>query len=229
VSKNGCAVFTLGEKLRRNFSPPILRYVLVRKYFEAVTLGAFSLRDAVKNKRFVSLLGETKWSRLLLHFLIITIALNFPVIFVIARLPPYELFTRLYGDSFTQMLPEAGLNFLMANEMLNESDINEFNLLMMENGYGRNIMLPLLGMASGLVLILQTAFYTLAAFFLGLSRMNGVVLSFRERLGLLLFSSTLPVLLAALFGLYLPTVHIIVFYFAVILLGFYRSGLCQKD
>jgi hypothetical protein len=201
----------------------------MKKYFEAVTLGAFSLRDTAKNDRFVSLLRELKRPWLLLHFFIITVALNFPVMLIIARLPPYELFMRLYGDNFTQMLPEVGLDFLTTNEMMDQTVIDAFNMLMIENGYGRTVMLPLLGMASGIVLILQIAVYALAAFCLRLSRMNAESLTFTERMGLLLFSSTLPVALAALFGLYLPTVHIIVFYFAVILLGFYRSNVILRD
>ena len=206
----------------------------MRTYFEAVTLGAFSLRDAAKNSRLIALIRGMSWPWVLLHFCIITIALGFPVNLIIARLPPYELFTRLYGDNFTQMLPEAGFDFLMTSEtlldqtlpdqmLIDQTNIDEFNMALIENGYGRNIILPLLGMAAGIMLILQIAFYALAAFCLRLSRMNAEPLTFRERIALLLFSSTLPVLLAALFGFYLPTVHIIVFYFAVIVLGFYRS------
>jgi hypothetical protein len=56
--------------------------------------------------------------------------------------------------------------------------------------------------------------------------MNRSALSFRERLGLFAFSSTLPVLLSALFGLWLPTVHMVVFYFAVIIIGFYINNQC---
>jgi hypothetical protein len=157
-----------------------------------------------------------KWPWVLLHFLIVTLALNFPVMVLIVRLPPYEHFMRLYGGT----LPEIAINFMRTNEI---TDPNEFNILMIESGYGKDIMLPLLGLVSGVVLVLQAAFYVLAAFFLRLSRLNAGDMSFRERLGLLLFSSTLPVCLAALFGLWLPTVHIIVFYFAVILLGFHRN------
>jgi hypothetical protein len=193
----------------------------MKKYFEAVTLGAFSLRDIAKTGRLMSLIREMKRPWILLHFLIVTLALNFPVMFVIARLPPYELFMRIYGGT----LPEAAISFMDANAI---TDNDVFNMLMIENGYGRNIMLPMLGMASGIVLILQIAFYALAAFCLRLSRMNAEQLTFRERLALLLFSSTLPVFLAALFGLWLPTVHIIVFYFAVILLGFYRSNMTLR-
>ncbi|GHU99320.1 hypothetical protein FACS189483_08440 [Spirochaetia bacterium] len=207
----------------------------MRAYFEAVTLGAFSLRDAAKNGRFITLIREMKWPWVLLHFCIITIALGFPVTLIIARLPPNELFTRLYGENFLAANPDGAAAFNLENsgvEPLNSfpdiATVADFNTLMLQNGYGRNVLLPLLGMASGIVLILQIAFYALAAFFIRLSRINTEPLTFRERLALLLFSSTLPVLLAALFGLYLPTVHIIVFYFAVILLGFYRSKVTSQ-
>jgi hypothetical protein len=55
--------------------------------------------------------------------------------------------------------------------------------------------------------------------------MDSDPLPFRERLALLLFTSTLPCLAAAVFGLFLPAVHIIVCYLAVILLTFPRSRL----
>jgi hypothetical protein len=54
--------------------------------------------------------------------------------------------------------------------------------------------------------------------------MNAAPLSFHDRLGLAIFSSTLPVLAATLFGLFLPTVHIIVFYFIVMFYTFQRSN-----
>jgi hypothetical protein len=182
----------------------------MKKYFQAVTLGAFSIRDTAKAERLISLIRGMGLPLLVLHFLFITAVLNFPVIFAIVRLPPHDLFTRILPEAVT----------------IDQTNIDDFNMLMLESGYGRKIMLPILGMASGLVVILQGAFYLTAAFFLRLSRMVSAPMPLRERLGLLLFSSTLPVLLAALFGLYLPTVHIIVFYLAVILIGFQRSKLC---
>jgi hypothetical protein len=96
------------------------------------------------------------------------------------------------------------------------------------NAYGREILLPILAMAFALVLLLQAVFYVLAALGLGLQRLSLSYLSFKERLGLLLFSSTGAVFLAALFGLWLPTVHIIIFYLAVIAIGFRRSSLCPN-
>jgi maltodextrin utilization protein YvdJ len=97
---------------------------------------------------------------------------------------------------------------------------------MFRTGYGRNVLLPVLGMLSGLVLVIQTVFFLCAAFFLGLSRMNSSPLSFHDRFGLAVFSSTLPALASSLFGLFLPTVHVIVFYFIVIFIIFQRSALC---
>jgi hypothetical protein len=58
--------------------------------------------------------------------------------------------------------------------------------------------------------------------------MVSVALPFGERVAFLLFLSTLPAGLSLLFGLFLPTVHLIVFYFAVILIGFYRNGVAVK-
>jgi hypothetical protein len=125
------------------------------------------------------------------------------------------------------MIPEAARNFIPDNAagMVSGSEaVNSFNLFMFQNNYGTSIMLPILGAAFGVILILQVVFYLLAVFCMGLQRMTHQYLKFRDRMGLLLFSSTLPVFLAALLGFWLPTVHIIVFYFAVILTGFYRSG-----
>jgi hypothetical protein len=195
-----------------------------RDYFEAVTLGAFgnlfsspglAPKDTARAERFIFLLKGMKGSRLVLHFLLISLALNFPVMFAVARLPPYELYSRLFGDSLAELMSAS-------------ASVEDFNLLMYQNAYGRRILLPILGMAFALVLILQAAFYALAALCLGLQRMTLSFLAFKDRLGLLLFSSTLAVLFAVLFGLWLPTVHILVFYLAVIIIGFRRSALCPN-
>jgi hypothetical protein len=198
--------------------------VLTRGYFEAVTLGAFSFRDKAKTTRLLSLLGGMGSSLVLLHLLVVSLALNFPVMFAISRLSPYELYSRLYGEDLPGLLPEE-LRLLWDREDAEgrENLIRRFNLLMFQNGWGRRVMLPLLGLALFLVLILQAVFYLAAVFFLGLNRMNSAPLSFRSRLGLFAFSSTLPALVSALFGLWLPTVHLLVFYFAVIFIGFQRS------
>jgi hypothetical protein len=228
----------------------------MRNYLEAVSVGAFgflgaerslradrslraerslrakgsqSAEKADKAGRFIGMVSALPGAWLWLHFFIITIALNFPVMFIIARLTPYELFTRLYGVDFVSMLPEAARGFIQeisgsAGIAAGSEAVNGFNMFMFQNRYGTAIMLPVISAAFGVILILQGAFYLLAAFCMGLQRMTHQYLKFRDRLGLLLFSSTLPVFLAALFGFWLPTVHIIVFYFAVILIGFYRSG-----
>jgi hypothetical protein len=186
---------------------------LWKDYFEAVTLGCFgNLLPAAREKpeRFMELIRGMKF-RLLLHFLLLSVTLNFPVMFAVSRLNPYALYSRLYGDSF--VIP---------------GSVEDFNLLMYQNAYGRRIVLPILVMGFALVLIIQLVFYVLAALCLGLQRLSLSYLSFKERLGLLLFSSTGAAGLAALFGLWLPTVHIIVFYLAVIAIGFRRSKLCQN-
>jgi hypothetical protein len=199
----------------------------MKNYFEAVTLGAFSLRDAAKTARFLRLVQALPFWARLFQFVVIAVALNFPVMLVIARLPPYELFTRLYGGTLPPLPPEAMAVFDNAEEV-NIEVINDFNFYMLENGYGRRILLPLLGMAAALVVILQLAFYLFAAVCMGLQRMVSIALPFWDRIAFLLFLSTLPAGLSLLFGLFLPTVHLIVFYFAVILIGFYRNGVAVK-
>jgi hypothetical protein len=208
-------------------SEPLSRSSRWRDYFEAVTLGAFgnlffppgiASGDAAgdgRAERFIFLLKGMKFSRLALHFILISLALNFPVMFAAARLSPYELYSRLYSDSLAAL-------------MSGEVSVEDFNLLMYQSAYGKNILLPVLIAAFVLVLILQTAFYVLAALCMGLQRMTLSPLAFKDRLGLLLFSSTLAVIPAVLFGLYLPTVHILVFYLAVIVIGFRRSALCPN-
>jgi hypothetical protein len=199
----------------------------MKKYLEAVTLGAFGFRGAEKAGRLVVMISGLPASWLWLHFFIISAALNFPVMAAIAGLSPFEFFTRLYGANFVSMLPEAARSFIPENAAVIDAGseaVNSFNLFMLQNNYGTIILLPVLAAAFGVILILQAAFYLLAAFCMGLQRMTRQYLKFRDRLGLLLFSSTLPVFAAALFGFWLPTVHIIVFYFTVILIGFYRSG-----
>jgi hypothetical protein len=187
---------------------------LWKDYFEAVTLGCFgNLLPAAREKpeRFIELLRGMKSFCLVFHFVLLSIALNFPVMFAVSRLKPYALYSRIYGGGL--VLP---------------GSIEDFNILMYQNAYGRKIVLPILVIAFVLVLILQLVFYVLAALCLRLQRLSFSYLSFRERLGLLLFSSTGAAGFAALLGLWLPTVHIIVFYLAVIILGFRRSSLCPN-
>jgi hypothetical protein len=193
-----------------------------KDYFEAVTLGSFGKffpKTGESAERFVALVRGMKASRLALHFFLVSLALNFPVMFAVARLKPYALYSRLYGDGFAPLL---------RGNIGSIGNIEDFNTLMYQNAYGREILLPILGMALGLVLILQAVFYVLAALGLGLQRLSLSYLSFRERLGLLLFSSTGAAFLAAIFGLLLPTVHIVVFYLAVIAISFRRSSLCPN-
>lgn len=187
-----------------------------KDYFEAVTLGCFGEffpKTGESAERFAALVRGTKTSRLVLHFFLVSLALNFPVMFALSRLKPHALYARLYGDSLAALM---------------QGSIEDFNILMYQNAYGRKILLPVLGTAFVLVLILQAVFYVLAALGLGLQRLSLSYLSFRERLGLLLFSSTGAAFLTALFGLWLPTVHIVVFYLAVIAIGFRRSKLCPN-
>jgi hypothetical protein len=201
----------------------------MKKYFEAVTLGAFINRDEKREDSFLLLIREMNTARIVLHFMLLAVALNFPVMLAIVRLEPFELYSRLYGANFTAMLPDELGTFLLDEngDVINRGDsdagdtvIDEFNLLMLQNEFGKKVVLPLTGMAFVLVLVLQIGFYFFAALCLGLQRMVTTKLSFRDRMGFLIFSSTLPASLAVLFGLWMPTVHLLVFYFAVILMSF---------
>jgi len=193
-------------------------------YLRAVTLGAFTWRNEERIALLLDHIRRTGGRWLVLHFLLLLICLNFPVTFAIAKLSPFELFNRLYGEDFLLTTPWIDGALL---ESQARGDVAEFfNMFMLENHYGRNVLLPLLGIAFILILVIQAVFYLSASFFLRISRMNLAPLSFQDRMGLVLYSSTLPVLLSSLFGLFLPTVHIIVCYFAIILFVFQRSSLC---
>jgi len=188
-------------------------------YLRAVTLGAFTWKNEGRIAMFFEHINRVGTAWLLLHFLLLTFCLNFPVTLIMARLSPFELYSRLYGENAVEEI--------MGSPTV-EISAEEFNLRMMENGYGRNILLPMLGICFVFTMIIQAVFYLCAVFFLGLSRMNTVPLSLHDRLGLSVFSSTMPVLSAAMFGLVLPTVHIIVFYLIVIFFIFQRNNLCRN-
>ena len=196
-------------------------------YFKAVTLGAFTWRNEDRIALLMDHIRKMGAGWLLLHFLILTLCLNFPVMYQIARLDPFEFYSRLYsGNTASDALvttSDASLPDPRSSE-----EIDAFNSEMSDNNYGRAVLLPMLAFSFGLTVIIQIVFYLCAIFFLGLSRMNVSPLSFKERTGLCLFSSTLPVLIAALFGLFLPTVHIIIYYFIIIFFIFQRSKLCPN-
>ena len=200
----------------------------MNNYFKTVTLGAFTWKNEERIALLMEQIRKTGTAWLLLHFLLITCCLNFPVILSIARLAPFEFYSRLYGDNFSHALPESARSVFMEGAMPDNEAVENFNMLMLESGYSRDVLLPFLGMAFGLIVIIQVMFYLCTSFFLKLSRMNLTPLSFHDRIGLALFSSTLPVPAAALFGLYLPTVHIIIFYFMVMFFVFQRSKLYKR-
>ena len=205
-------------------------------YFRVVTLGAFTWKNEARIGQLFDCIRNMGGKWLVLHFLLLTVCLNFPVTLAIARLSPFELYSRLYGEQLVSALPEnLGSIFTenLSDGVINLEDtpaavINEFNAIMLESGYGAVVLMPILVMAFGLTLIIQAVFYLCAVSFLRISRMYVTPLSFRSRIGLALFSSTLPVLGAALFGLYLPTVHIIIYYFIIIFFIFQRSRLCPN-
>ena len=204
----------------------------MENYFKAVTLGAFTWKKKERIELLLELVSKMSGIWLVVHFLLITLCLSFPVTFQIARISPFELYSRLFGENFSFNFPDASdegqaAQLMQRAQLTQRAAEEDFNLYMMENDYGRNILLPLLGIMYGILLIIQVVFYFSAVFFLKLSRMNFTPLSFRQRIGLSLFSSTLPVLIMSLFGLYLPTVHIILYYFIVIFFIFQRSKLCQ--
>lgn len=180
----------------------------MRDYFQTVTLGSFTWKNEERLGLLFSHIRAQGVPVLVLHFLLITICLNFPVTFNIARATPSEFYSRLYGE----------------NSMRDIEDTEDFNRTMIENGYGRNILLPMLRMCLFITLIIMAVFYLCTAFFLGIARMNVSVMNFRSRLSLALFSSTLPAFVTAVFGFFMPSVHIIVFCLIVILITFQRSN-----
>ena len=144
--------------------------------------------------------------------MLITICLNFPVTFNIARADPSEFYSRLYGETFE----------------LDTDETADFNVAMIESGYGRNVLLPMLVMSLFIIMIILAVFYLCAAFFLGIARMNAFAMDFRSRLSLALFSSTLPALVSSVLGFLLPAVHIIVFCLTVIIITFQRSNILRN-
>ncbi|MDR2951674.1 MAG: hypothetical protein LBU82_00370 [Treponema sp.] len=182
----------------------------MRRYFQTVTLGSFTWKDKDRLGLLFTHIRLQGFSVLAAHFLLIAVCLNFPVMFNIARADPSEFYSRLYGEAYISDMGE----------------IQDFNQAMIENGYGRYMLLPMLGMCFLIIIIILAAFFLCAAFFLGISRMNSSTLNFRSRLALALFSSTLPAFASSVFGLFLPAVHILVFCLIVILITFQRSSLC---
>ena len=180
----------------------------MKDYFQTVTLGAFTWKNEERLGMLFSRIRAQGVPVLVLHFLLITICLNFPVTFSIARADPSEFYSRLYGENFTGDMGETA----------------DFNRTMIENGYGRDILLPMLGMCLFITFIITAVFYLCTAFFLGIARMNASVMNFRSRLSLAVFSSTLPAFVTSVFGFFMPSVHIIVFCLIVILITFQRSS-----
>jgi len=197
----------------------------VNNYLKTVTLGAFTWNNEDRIALLLEHIRKTRRPWFVLHFLLLSLCLAFPVTFAMARLSPFELCSRLYGGRFMDALPESAR---AAFEEINEGEqarvVNDFNMIMLESGYGRDVLLPFLCVTFGLIIVIQAAFYLLSVFFLGMSRLNLPYLSFGDRMGLALFSSTLPAPAASLFGLYLPAVHILIFYFLVIFFIFQRSS-----
>jgi hypothetical protein len=192
----------------------------MKDYAVAAALGNGNLR------RFVPLARKVKGGFIAFHFVVISLALNFPVMFAIARLSPWEFYSRLYGEGFAAVLEQGDFPAPIPGGIPGE---DTFNSSLYAGGYGRRVMLPMLAFTFMLVLIIQLVFYALAAFFLGLSRMNSTALSLRDRFAVLILSSTLPALCAALFGLWLPAVHLVVFYFAEIILAFAVSRVYDEE
>ena len=197
----------------------------MRNYLKTVTLGAFTWRNEGRIALLFAYIRKTGVFYLVLHFFLVTLCLNFPLMVGVTRLSPYQLYTRMYGDNFVYALPESVREAFTGDTVIAPVYIDDFNIMMTDNGYGRNVLLPLLGINLVIILIIQAVFYLCSAIFLGLSRMNVAPITFRNRFGLAVFSSTLPVLAASVIGLVLPAVHVVIFYFIVIFLVFQRSSL----
>jgi hypothetical protein len=182
----------------------------MRRYFQTVTLGAFTWKDKERLGLLLSHIQSAGGGVLVLHFLLLAVCLNFPVVFNIARADPVEFYSRLYGEAYISAMCE----------------VADLNQALIESGYGRNVLLPMLGMCLFIIIIILAVLYLCTGLFLGIARMNTSALDFRSRLSLAIFSSTLPALLSTVFGFFMPTVHILVFSLAVILITFQRSSLC---
>ncbi|MDR1126815.1 MAG: hypothetical protein LBL06_01680, partial [Treponema sp.] len=70
----------------------------MRDYLEAITLGASLSKDNAP--QFLALLEKMKTRTIVLQLLMVTLALNFPIMFNIARLSPYQVFSSLYAENF---------------------------------------------------------------------------------------------------------------------------------
>jgi len=186
-------------------------------YIKAVTLGAFTWNNKKRISLFFEHVKKTGTAWLLLHFLLLTLFLNFPITLIITKLSPFELYGRLYGENTVEKI--------MVSHETDQAAIDKFNMQMNKNGYGRNILLPLIGTCFGLTLIIQAVFYLCAVFFMGRSRVNAASLSFHDRFGFAVLSSSLPVIAAVLFGLVMPTVHIVLFYLIVVFFILQRSNI----
>jgi len=197
---------------------------MMRNYFKAVTLGAFTWKDADRVGQFVEQIRKTSGLWLAVHLLLLTVCLNFPNDFSIINLTPYQLNSRIafYTENPGENVPA------LPKDAGDEDAVKIFNDFMLQNGYRENI-LPLFLISLYLqTLIIQLIFYLCAVFFLKLSRLHVTQMNFRERMGLALYSSTMPALFCSIFGFFMPTLHIIVFYFIVIFFIFQRSRLCPN-
>jgi hypothetical protein len=190
---------------------------LLKNYFLTAALGNGNPR------RFIELVKTLRKPYLLIHGFLITLALHFPIMLAIVRLSPWELYSRLYGEQFAGMVSaELGTPVDLTAPDL----IDSFNTALYGSGYGASVLLPILFVSFALVVVLQLVYYLLASVCLGLHLFNSEQIRFRERVGVFVMSSTLPVLGAAIIGLWLPTLHIVVFYLAESAVGFalYKAG-----
>ncbi|MDR1787707.1 MAG: hypothetical protein LBR16_04580 [Treponema sp.] len=180
----------------------------MRDYFAAVTLGAFTWKDEARLARLFALLQAMKARFLALHFFALSLGLAFPLMLPLTRLSPRDYMSR------------AGLSEEAARD-------SGFTALVEAGGFPSLIMRTM-GVFFVFILIIQLMCYGTAAFFLKVSRMQYAPFSLRERLGLLLFTSTLPCILCVGIGFFIPTLHIIVFYLIIIAWSFQRSKLCRN-
>lgn len=172
----------------------------MREYFLAAALANGNLR------RFVEIVRGIKRPLLFLHFFLISAMLYLPLMHSLARLSPWELFQRIASE-----VPGG----------ITEADFNEGMYIA---GYGGRVLLPLLFLVFLALLVLQAVFFNLGSVFLGINRWNSQKFSFKDRFGIFVMSSTVPVILASLFGFLIPVLHIVIFYLAEIPLAFHISN-----
>ena len=98
-----------------------------------------------------------------------------------------------------------------------------FDMISVYNLYITQFLLPFLGLAMLVVLVLQVFFMLVFAFFLGLFRAMTSSFSFAERLKIVIMSSLPLSLVCMIIGFFLPAIHIIIYQMLNILMLLFIS------